>query len=134
MIRTFSLLLFLALFQYSYANDFPQDTVKKEMVYDMPEHMPQFPGGADAMEQFIKINIKYPTSAKERKIQGKVYVGFVVEKDGTITGIRVRKGAHELLDKEAVRVIKSMPNWKPGSVRGKIVRVRHTIPIIFALS
>ena len=127
-----SLLLFAAIlaFNNSYSFFMPQDT----MIYDMPEQMPEFPGGADAMEQFVNDNIKYPPLAKEKGIQGKVYVQFVVEKDGSITQVKVRRGAHELLDKEAVRVIKMMPNWKPGSMRGKVVRVRYTIPIIFALS
>lgn len=114
--------------------DLPQDTTKTEMVYDMPEQMPQFPGGAEAMERFISEHIKYPPTAKEKRIQGKVYVQFIVEKDGSLTDIKIRRGAHQLLDDEAIRVIKLMPKWKPGSMRGKIVRVRYTIPITFALS
>lgn len=104
------------------------------MVYDMPEHMPQYPGGADAMDAFIKSNIKYPAEAKSKKIQGKVYVQFIVEKDGAISEVKVRRGAHPLLDEEAMRVISLMPNWKPGSMRGKKVRVRYTLPITFSLT
>lgn len=130
----FTLFVALSLFQTTNAMAFPPDTTKKEMVYDMPEQMPQFPGGADAMEHFIKANLKYPTAAKEKNIQGKVYVSFIVEKDGSISEVVVRRGVHPLLDDEAVRVIKMMPNWKPGSMRGRKVRVRHTIPITFVLS
>lgn len=104
------------------------------MIYDMPEIMPEFVGGADALDDFIKKNIKYPVEAKEQGIQGKVYVQFVVEKDGTVTNVTVRRGAHTLLDNEAVRVVKLMPAWKPGTMRGKKVRVRYTLPITFSLS
>ncbi|MEX1003249.1 MAG: energy transducer TonB [Crocinitomicaceae bacterium] len=128
------LLLLLVGVQIGYASDIQQDTTKTEMIYDMPEQMPQFPGGADAMEQFISSHIKYPPEAKAKNIQGKVYVQFVVEKDGSISEIKIRRGAHQLLDDEAVRVIKLMPDWKPGSMRGKKVRVRYTIPITFGLS
>lgn len=120
--------------QLTFAYDFPQDTVKTEMIFDMPEQMPEFPGGGTAMEHFINENIKYPPAAKEKGIQGKVYIQFVVEKDGTLTDFKVRRGAHPLLDAEALRVLKLMPNWKPGSMRGKKVRTRYTVPIIFALS
>lgn len=129
-------LLFILLFtvQFSFANEIPTDSVKKEMVFDMPEQMPQFPGGGDAMDQFVNETIKYPAAAKEKRIQGKVYVQFVVEKDGSITDVIVRRGTNELLDAEAVRVVKLMPNWKPGSVKGKPVRVRYTLPITFSLT
>ncbi|MBI3135031.1 MAG: energy transducer TonB [Bacteroidetes bacterium] len=110
------------------------DTVKQEMIYDMPEIMPEFIGGADALDDFIKKNIKYPAEAKEKGIQGKVYVQFVVEKDGSVTNVIVRRGANALLDAEAVRVVKLMPAWKPGTMRGKKVRVRYTLPVVFTLS
>ena len=132
--KILTILIALSLYQFSYAMDFPPDSVKKEMVYDMPEQMPQFPGGADAMEQFIATNLKYPQAAIDKKIQGKVYVQFIIEKDGTISEVKVRRGVHPLLDNEAMRVIKMMPNWKPGSMRGKTVRVRYTLPITFSLT
>lgn len=118
----------------SFSAETPTDSTKKEMVYDMPEQMPQYIGGPDALDNFINDHIKYPAVAKENAIQGKVYVQFVVEKDGSITDVKVRRGAHALLDAEAVRVIKLMPNWKPGSMRGKTVRVRYTLPITFSLT
>lgn len=123
------ILFVLALTPNVMANDMPLDT----NVYDMPERMPEFPGGADAMQHFINDNLKFPEEAKIKKIQGKVYIQFVVEKDGSISRVKIRRGVHKLLDEEAERVIKSMPNWKPGSMRGKTIRVRHTIPIVFAL-
>jgi protein TonB len=135
MIKQTFLLLTLALTtQFSFANEMPTDSVKKEMVFDMPEQMPQFPGGGDAMDQFVNANIKYPPVAKEKRIQGKVYVQFIVEKDGSISDVVVRRGTNELLDAEAVRVVKLMPKWKPGSMKGKPVRVRYTLPITFSLT
>jgi protein TonB len=117
-----------------FALEIPVDSTKKEMAYDMPEQMPQFIGGADAMDNFINKNMKYPAKAKESHIQGKVYVQFIVEKDGSISEVKIRRGANKLLDDEALRVIRMMPDWKPGSMRGKIVRVRYTLPITFSLS
>jgi protein TonB len=86
------------------------------------------------MDNFINKNMKYPAKAKESHIQGKVYVQFIVEKDGSISEVKIRRGANKLLDDEALRVIRMMPDWKPGSMRGKIVRVRYTLPITFSLS
>lgn len=119
---------------FSLAYDIPEDTLKKEMVYDMPDRMPQYPGGADAMDVFIQANITYPPEAKSQMIKGKVYVQFIVEKDGSISDIQVRRGAHPTLDGEAMRVVSLMPNWTPGSMRGKKVRVRYTLPITFSLT
>jgi TonB family protein len=111
-----------------------QDTVKEEMIYDMPEIMPEFIGGPDALEDFVKKNIVYPPDAKAKGIQGKVYIQFVVEKDGTVTNEVVRRGVNPLLDAEALRVAKLLPAFKPGTMRGKKVRVRYTLPIVFSLS
>jgi len=110
-----------------------QDTVKEEMIYDMPEIMPEFIGGPDALDQFVKTNMKYPPDARAKGIQGKVYVQFVVEKDGSITNVTVRRGVNPLLDAEAVRIAKLLPPFKPGAMRGKKVRTRYTLPITFAL-
>lgn len=124
-------LLFVGVFSFGF--DSVQDSTSKEMIYDMPENMPQYPGGGAALDRFIQANIKYPAEAKSQGIQGKVYVQFIVEKDGTLTDIQVRKGVHKALDAEAVRVVSIMPNWSPGTVRGKKVRVRYTLPITFHL-
>jgi TonB family protein len=107
----------------------PQDS---SMIYDFPEKMAQFPGGADAMDLFIRKNLNYPADLKSAGVKGKVYVQFVVEKDGSITNIQVRRSSrNDTLDQEAMNVIKKMPNWEPGTVRGKKVRVKQTIPITF---
>lgn len=125
-------LLFLVAFLFTGAISYAQPN--EEMIYDYPEQMPEFPGGGDALDQFLKENLKYPEEAKNKQIQGKVYVGFVVEKDGSVTNIQIRKSAHPLLDAEAMRVVKLMPKWKPGSMRGKTVRTRYTLPVIFSLT
>lgn len=95
---------------------------------------PEFPGGLQEMYKFLSQQIVYPTEAIDNNIQGKVYVQFIVERNGRITEVTVVKGVHKVLDSEAVRVISSMPKWKPGKYNGKVVRVRYTIPINFTLS
>ena len=91
--------------------------------------MPQFPGGPDAMDLFIKQNLKKPADAKD--LSGKVYVQFVVEKDGSISDVSIRMGKYEKLNKEAIRLVKMMPDWRPGVNKGKKVRVRYILPITF---
>ncbi len=109
----------------------PQDS---SMVYDFPEQMAHFPGDADAMDLFIRKNLHYPEKLKAAGIQGKVYIQFIVEKDGSLSNISVRRGSKNAdLDQEAVNVIKKMPNWIPGSMRGKKVRVKQTVPVTFSL-
>ena len=96
--------------------------------------MPEYPGGINAMFDFIQKNVKYPESAKDKGIEGKVYVQFVVEKDGNISDINILRGVSKDIDDEAVRVIKSMPKWKPGIQNGKPVRVQYTLPFKFQLT
>ena len=111
-----------------------EEEQEEEVIFIVVETMPEFPGGAQAMMRFIGENIKYPTYAQEKGIQGRVICQFVVEKDGKVTDIKVvRSSGDESLDKEAVRLINSMPKWKPGKQRGKPVRVKYTIPINFRL-
>lgn len=100
-------------------------------IFQVVEQMPEFPGN---INQWIAKNVKYPTIAIENGIQGKVYVRFIIEKDGSITNIKIQKGIDPSLDKEALRVVKTMPTWKPGKQRGQVVRVAYTLPIYFALS
>jgi protein TonB len=96
--------------------------------------MPEFPGGQQAMMKFLKENIKYPVIAHDNGIQGRVGCQFVVDKDGKLCNIQVVRSSGEAsLDKEAVRLISSMPKWKPGKQRGKPVRVTYTLPVIFRL-
>ena len=97
------------------------------------EVAPEFPGGINALVKFISDNLKYPTVCKEQKIQGKVLVKFTVKSDGSISNIRVTKSVDPYLDKEAVRVVKSMPRWIPGTQDGKPVNVEYTLPITFKL-
>ena len=112
----------------------PVEEEEEEVIFVVVETMPEFPGGPQEMMKFIGTNIKYPVIAQENGIQGRVICQFVVEKDGKVTDIQVvRSSGDASLDKEAVRVINSMPKWKPGKQRGKPVRVKYTIPVNFRL-
>lgn len=104
-----------------------------DIVDNVPD-MPQFPGGESEMFRFLSTNLKYPEEAAEQGIQGKVIVNFVVEKDGSLSNIEVKRGIDPLCDKEAVRVVKAMPKWSPGKLNDKPVRVNFTLPFIFKLS
>ncbi|MBF1544225.1 MAG: energy transducer TonB [Prevotella salivae] len=108
-------------------------TKKNDMVFDVVEVMPQFPGGQIAMLQYLMKNIKYPEQAMKEGIQGRVTVRFIVEKDGSISDVKPVLSVHPLLNKEAVRVVKSMPKWTPGKQNGKPVRVRFNLPVMFKL-
>lgn len=106
-----------------------------KVVFEIVEVMPEFPdGGMGALMKFLGENIKYPAEAKEKKIQGRVTVQFVVNQDGSISDTKILRGASPLLDAEALRVVGSMPKWKPGMQKGKAVRVRYTIPVVFSLN
>ncbi len=106
----------------------------EEVVFVVVETMPEFPGGQQALLNFLSENVQYPAFAQEKGIQGRVICQFVVNKDGSIVDVEVvRSGGDPSLDKEAVRVINSMPKWKPGKQRDKMVRVKFTIPINFKL-
>jgi periplasmic protein TonB len=102
-------------------------------IFVIVEDMPEFPGGEVALRKWIAEHIKYPVIAAENGIQGKVYVQFVVDKDGGISNARVARGVDPSLDQEALRVVNSLPKWKPGMQRGKPVRVSYTVPINFQL-
>jgi TonB family protein len=103
-------------------------------VFVVVEEMPQFPGGGmDAMIQWIAQHMKYPEQAKKDGIQGTVFVGYIVNKAGKVESVEVESSAHPLLDAEAVRVVAAMPDWTPGTQRGKAVDVRLVVPIKFSL-
>ena len=102
-------------------------------IFEVVEQMPSFPGGQAALFEFLSKNIRYPVEAEENGIQGRVIVTFVVERDGSITDVRVVKSVDPSLDKEAVRVTKSMPHWNPGMQNGGPVRVKFTLPVTFRL-
>ena len=107
---------------------------EEEVVFVIVETMPEFPGGQQALFKYLSENVKYPAIAQENGIQGRVICQFVVNKDGAIVDVEVvRSGGDASLDKEAIRVIKSMPKWKPGKQRGKAVRVKYTVPVNFRL-
>lgn len=102
-------------------------------VFQVVEQMPEFPGGMDKLMEYLSKNIKYPSIAQENNIQGRVIMEFVVNKDGSIVEPKVMRSVDTSLDNEAMRVIKSMPKWNPGKQRGKAVRVRYTVPVLFRL-
>ena len=109
------------------------EVVDEDIIVDVAEIMPEFPGGMAALMKYLGTNIKYPTISQEMGSAGKVIVQFVVDKDGTITNPAVARGVDAYLDKEAIRVISSMPKWRPGVQNGKKVRVKYTVPVVFRL-
>ena len=118
---------------YEYATlPVPVDTADNK-VFDVVEQMPSFPGGQAALFQWLSSNLKYPVVAEDNGVQGRVIVTFVVERDGSITDVKVVKSVDPSLDKEAVRLVKSMPKWIPGKQKGEAVRVKYTVPVTFRL-
>ena len=105
-----------------------------ENIYMLVEDAPEFPGGTQALLDYLRKNLKYPAICRENNIQGRVLVSFIVEKDGSISNPEVVKNVNSSLDKEALRLISAMPKWKPGSQRGKPVRVKYTVPVNFRLN
>lgn len=106
---------------------------KSQQVFDVVEQMPEYPGGMQALFEYLSQNLKYPEDAKQQKIEGRVIAIFVVETDGSISNVEVVKPVFPSLDAEAVRVLSGMPKWKPGMQSGKVVRVKYTVPINFSL-
>ena len=107
--------------------------VEETKVFDVVEQMPSFPGGNAALMSYLSQNTKYPVVAQENGVQGRVVVSFVVERDGSITDVRVVRSVDPSLDKEATHVVKSMPNWIPGKQNGSTVRVKYNVPVSFKL-
>ena len=106
---------------------------KNDDVFDIVEQMPEYPGGMQALFEFLKENMKYPEDAQKQKVEGRVLVKFVVETDGSIFNIEVVKNAFPSLDAEAERVTRLMPKWTPGKQKGQVVRVKFVLPINFSL-
>lgn len=102
--------------------------------FDVVEQMPEFPGGQEALMQFLRQEVKYPKEAEEKGLQGRVVVRYIIEKDGSISEVEIAKSVNEYLDAEAIRVVNAMPKWKPGKQKGENVRVKYTLPISFRLS
>ena len=110
-----------------------EEEVEEQQIFQVVEEMPEFPGGMGECMKFLSKNIKYPTISQENGVQGRVIVQFVVNRDGSIVDPVVVRGVDPYLDKEALRVISTMPKWKPGKQRGKAVRVKYTVPVMFRL-
>lgn len=131
------LILVVALFASSYMmaqSEHLKNNKTATVLYESADVMPEYPGGMAALGAFLSENIEYPLDARETGIQGKVYVGFIVEADGEVTNVNVLKGIGGGCDEEAARVVKMMPKWKPGTIDGKKVRVKYTLPISFKLN
>lgn len=111
----------------------PEPKPEVEKVFDVVEQMPSFPGGPSALMEWLSNNVKYPVVAQENGVQGRVVVSFVVERDGSITDVKVVRGVDPSLDKEASRVVRAMPRWIPGKQNGSAVRVMYNVPVAFRL-
>ena len=117
--------------QYNLPITFKLDDV--DSLYEHVEQMPEFPGGQKALLKFLENNVRYPTVVFVNKIQGRTVVSFVVEPDGSVDNVEVAKSSSNVLDEEAVRVVKKFPKWKPGMIDGKPVRVKYCVPVTFKL-
>lgn len=124
--------LFLCLPLFAQKESIPR--IDSEGVYLVPDEMPKFPGGMQAMMKYLSTNVKYPVEAQKKGVSGRVIIQFVVMEDGTLGQEKVVRGVDPLLDEEALRVVKAMPKWTPGVADGKTVKVRFTIPVMFSLS
>ena len=111
----------------------PKQVVEETKIFTVVEQMPMFPGGDAALMAYLRDNIHYPTVAAENGVQGRVVVGFVVERDGSITDVNVLRSVDPSLDREAMRVVKGMPRWTPGKQNGSAVRVKYQVPVTFRL-
>jgi len=105
-----------------------------QAIFTAVEHEPEFPGGIEKLYRYLGKNLRYPAAAKENNVQGKVFVTFVVEKDGSLTGIKVSKSLSPETDAEAIRLIQASPKWNAGIQNGRAVRVQYTLPVAFALA
>lgn len=106
----------------------------KEQIYTYVENPPSFTGGEKAFSKYLSENIIYPKEAKEKGIEGKVYLQFVINEEGSVNDVKIiRKSVNSSLDEEAIRVVKNMPKWIPGKQNGKVVKVQFTLPIVFKL-
>lgn len=111
-----------------------EEEQEEQQIFTVVEAMPSYPGGEEAMRRYLSESIEYPQMARESGIQGRVFVTFVVERDGNITDVQILRGIGGGCDEEALRVIKNMPKWAPGKQRGKPVRVQFNMPIMFKLN
>ena len=115
------------------APEIEEEEIQEAEIFTIVEEMPEFPGGTQKLADYLAKNIKYPQMARESGIQGRVFISFVVEPDGSVSNVNVMRSLGGGCDEEAVRVVKSMPKWKPGKQRGKPVRVSYILPVNFKL-
>ena len=125
--------LMLAILPFTASVTYAMGYADGDDVYIIVEQMPIFPGGDEALRNFVTNNVQYPEEASKKGIFGRVFVSFVIAKDGSVQDVKVARAINPLLDAEAIRVVKSMPKWTPGQHRGKPVKVSYTIPINFSL-
>ncbi len=125
--------IFAGLITFGSCGSESDDQLEVENPEDTTSVLPSFPGGTEALKQFISDNLKYPPQAEKEGIEGRVVCSFIVLGDGTVSDIEVAQSAHPLLDNEAVRVLKLMPKWNPGKQHGVPISVRYTLPITFRL-
>jgi len=130
---TLLILLFSSAINTGKANGNPVTPPQQDKVYNNVDHPPMYKGGMNEFYKFLVKTVKYPAEAREKKIQGRVGVSFVVEKDGSLTDIKAKSKFGHGLEEEAVRAIRSSPKWKPGTQKGKPVRVMYTVPVNFTL-
>jgi protein TonB len=124
---------FVALGQNMADSTKKSNNLAKDEVFNVVEDAPDFPGGDEGRMKFLKKNLIYPKAARNNSIEGVVYIEFIVEKDGSLTNIKVKRGIGGGCDEECIRVVKLMPNWKPGKQRGEYVRTQFLLPIKFIL-
>ena len=110
-----------------------KDTTTDDKVYDVCEQMPIYEGGDAALLKYLRENLKYPDKTKDRGVQGRLVIGFIVEKDGSLTNVKVLRAVDIALDAEVLRLVKGMPKWIPGRHNGQRVRVRYLLPIHICL-
>ena len=132
--RLFASLSVLAILMMANTTVMAQEKKVDNNVYNTSEVMPKYPGVIQAMMRFIGENVRYPQEAIDNGIQGRVLVSFVVEKDGSVSDVKVLKGIGSGCDEEAIRVVEAMPKWEPGKDKGKTVRVKYDLPISFKLN
>ena len=135
--KTILLTLAVALASVAWTQTPQRETKEVDtQIFTVVEKQPEYPGGMEALYQFIAANIQYPEACKGKDISGKVYVTFIIETDGSISNIKVLRDPdpEKRLGDEAVRVVKLMPKWKPGTQRGKAVRVQYNLPVNFTLN
>lgn len=127
------LILLVAVAIFCGTSAMAQSVVEDDEIFVVVENSPEFPGGNDSLYAYIGRNIKYPETAKKEKIQGRVFVTFVIEKDGQVSSAKILRDIGGGCGEEAIRVVKNMPKWKPGTQRGNPVRVQFNLPIMFQL-